>query len=283
MINSLRKDYPLQTLCKVLNVSTSGFADWQACDTPTHWLSNTQLLVLVRSIYAEFKGAYGGPRIYRELKSRGYPVSKTRLQRLMQTHGIRARHKRRYKATTNSKHTLPTAPNLLNREFDTTAPDEVWTADITYIPTQEGWLYLAVVMDLNTRAIVGWAMDARMTKDLVIRALRMARFRRNPKPGALHHSDRGSQYCSHDYQMLLSEYGMQVSMSRKGNCWDNAPMESFFNSLKNERVFHRRYKTRAEAHKDLFDYIEVFYNRKRRHSSIGYRTPAEQYAEAMAA
>jgi putative transposase len=150
------------------------------------------------------------------------------------------------------------------------------TADITYIPTREGWLYLAVVMDLHTRAIVGWAMDGRMTRALVISALRMARFRRKPRPGLLHHSDRGSQYCSHDYQALLVEYGIQASMSRKGNCWDNAPMESFFNSLKNERVFHRSYVTRAEARKDLFDYIEVFYNRKRRHSSIGYQTPAQR-------
>ena len=282
VIDQMRKQYPLQSLCKMLSVSTSGFADWQSCGGPARWLSDAQLLALIRSVHAEFQGAYGSPRIYQELKSRGHPVSKARIQRLMQKHGIRARHKRRYKATTNSKHSMPVAPNLLDRQFNTTAPDTVWTADITYIPTRERWLYLAVVMDLHTRAIVGWAMDERMTRELAISALRMAHFRRKPKSGLLHHSDRGSQYCSHDYQALLAQYGMQASMSRKGNCWDNAPMESFFNSLKNERVFHRSYATRAEARKDLFDYIEVFYNRKRRHSSIGYQTPAQRYAESMA-
>lgn len=170
------------------------------------------------------------------------------------------------------------APNLLNRQFAVEKPDQVWTTDITYIPTQEGWLYLAVVMDLYTRAIIGWAMDSRMTRELTINALHMAWFRRHPEAGVLHHSDRGSQYCSHDYQQLLRSYGMTASMSRKGNCWDNAPMESFFNSLKNERVFHRCYANRAEAKADLFDYIEVFYNRKRRHSSLNYESPATHYA-----
>lgn len=281
VVNQLRKHYPLEALCKVLSVSTSGFADWKACGGPTRWLCDTQLLALIRSAHTESQGAYGSPRIYQELKAQGHPVSKARIRRLMQKHGIRARHKRRYKATTNSRHTLPIAPNLLDRQFTTTTPDAVWTADITYIPTREGWLYLAVVMDLHTRAIVGWAMSERMTRDLVMDALRMAYFRRKPKPGLLHHSDRGSQYCSHDYQALLTDYGMRVSMSRKGNCWDNAPMESFFNSLKNERVFHRNYTNRKDARQDIFDYIEVFYNRKRRHSSIGYKTPAQRYAETM--
>lgn len=274
----MRDTYPLQSLCRVLSVSTSGFADWQASGGPTLWLSDAQLLALIRSVHVEYNGTYGSPRIYQELKSRGHPVSKARIRRLMTLHHIRAKHKRRYKATTNSKHVLPVAPNLLNRQFGVAAPDRVWTTDITYIPTREGWLYLAVVMDLYTRAIVGWAMDSRMTRELVMGALRMARFRRKPAPGLLHHSDRGSQYCSHDYQALLAEYGMQASMSRKGNCWDNAPMESFFNSLKNERVFHETYATRAAARQDLFEYIEVFYNRKRRHSSLGYRTPAQQHA-----
>ena len=282
LVDQLRKHYPVQSLCKVLAVSSSGFADWQAGDGPTHWLSDAQLLALIRSVHAEVDGAYGSPRMYRELKARGHPVSKTRIARLMRKHGIRARHKRRYKVTTDSRHTLPVAPNRLDRQFVTRAAECVWTADITYIPTREGWLYLAVVMDLYTRAIVGWAMDEHMTRELVVQALQMARAQRKPQPGLLHHSDRGSQYCSHDYQALLTEYGMQASMSRKGNCWDNAPMESFFNSLKNERVFHRRYLTRAQARQDLFDYIEVFYNRKRRHSSIGYQTPAQRYAESMA-
>jgi putative transposase len=196
------------------------------------------LLALIRSVHAEYGQAYDSPRITEELKSRGIPTSLGRVKRLMKANGIRAKHKRRYKATTDSKHALLVAPNLLDRQFETSAPDQVWTADIIYLPTREGWFYLAVVMDLDTRMIVGWSMDSRMTRELVMNALRMARFRRKPAPGVLHHSDRGSQYCSHDYQALLAEYGMTCSMSCKGKCWDNAPMESCFNSLKNERVFH---------------------------------------------
>lgn len=277
-IRDQREHYPLASLCRLLDVSTSGYADWLASGGPSQWLSDAQLLALVRSTFAEFDGAYGAPRIYRELRAKKHPVSKERIRRLMKQAGLKARHKRRYKVTTDSKHNLPVAPNLLNRQFTVDKPDQVWTTDITYIPTQEGWLYLAVVMDLYTRAIIGWAMDSRMTRELTMSALRMAWFRRHPKPGVLHHSDRGSQYCSHDYQQLLRSYGMTASMSRKGNCWDNAPMESFFNSLKNERVFHRRYATRSAAKADLFDYIEVFYNRKRRHSSLNYESPATHYA-----
>ncbi len=281
-IDSQRDSYPLQALCEQLGVSTSGYADWKKCGGPTHWLSDEQLLTLIRSVHAQFRQAYGSPRITEEWKSRGIPVSRDRVKRLMKANGIRAKHKQRYKATTDSKHALPVAPNLLERQFVASAPDQVWTADITYIPTREGWLYLAVVMDLYTRMIVGWAMDGRMTRELVMNALRMARFRRKPASGLLHHSDRGSQYCSSDYQALLADYGMVASMSRKGNCWDNAPMESFFNSLKNERVFHEDYETRAEARQDLFEYIEMFYNRKRRHSALGYCSPAQHYAAWIA-
>jgi len=159
------------------------------------------------------------------------------------------------------------------------APDQTWVADITYIPTRQGWLYLATVLDVHTRMIVGWAMDARMTRELVLAALRMAYWKRKPAPGLIHHSDRGSQYCSQDYRDLLKQYGMQASMSRKGNCWDNAVMESFYNSLKNERVFHQDYATREQAKADLVEYIEVFYNRVRRHSGLGYRSPAQHYAD----
>lgn len=281
-IDSQRDSYPLQALCEQLGVSTSGYADWKKCGGPTHWLSDEQLLALIRSVHAEFRQAYGSPRITEELKSRGIPVSRDRVKRLMKASGIRAKHKRRYKATTDSKHALPVAPNLLERQFVRSAPDQVWTTDITYIPTREGWLYLAVVMDLYTRMIVGWSMDGRMTRELAMNALRMARFRRKPAPGLLHHSDRGSQYCSGDYQALLAEYGMVASMSRKGNCWDNAPMESFFNSLKNERVFHEDYETRTEAKQDVFEYIEMFYNRRRRHSALGYCSPAQHHAAWIA-
>ena len=207
-------------MCDVLGVSESGFAAWRAGSAAKRWLSTPQLLALIRAIHAEFNGAYGAPRMAREIKARGSPVSKERVRKLMQANGIRARHKHRYKATTHSAHHLPVAQNVLNRQFQTTAPDQVWTADITYIQTAEGWLYLAVVMDLYSRMIVGYAMDARMTKELVLNALRMARFKRKPKPGLIHHSDRGSQYCSHDHQALIADMKAVSSMSRKGNCWD---------------------------------------------------------------
>ena len=197
-IEGVRDTYPLEVLCRVLSV----------------------LLTLIRSIHVEVKGSYGSQRMLEELKARGFPASRGRIRRLTQEHGIRARHKRRDKATTNSRHKLPVAENVLDCQFDTASPDEVWTVEITYIPTGEGWLYLAVVMDLYSRMIVGCAMDERMTRALAMDALRMAKFRRKPAPGLLHHSDRGSQYCRGDYQALLAEYGMCCSMSRKGNCWD---------------------------------------------------------------
>lgn len=273
-----RRYYPLQAMCCQLGVSASGYANWKRSAGPNNWPSDEQLLALIRVIHAESRQAYGSPRITAELKARGIPVSKDRVRRLMKEHNIRGRHKRKFKATTDSHHKLPVAPNLLKQDFTTRAPDQTWVADITYIPTKEGWLYLATVMDVYTRMIVGWAMDARMTRELVINALRMAYWRRKPKAGLIHHSDRGSQYCSADYRELLKKYGMDASMSRKGNCWDNAVMESFYNSLKNERVFHEYYATRQEAKNDLVDYIEVFYNRKRRHSGLGYRSPAQHYA-----
>jgi putative transposase len=277
-IEHQRDSYALEALCTTLEVSASGFAYWKRGGARHKRLSDAQLLTLIRAVHAQSKGAYGSPRVWRELKHQGVPVSRERVARLMREHDIRAKHKRRYKATTDSKHDLPVAPNRLDRQFAPERPDQVWTADITYIPTAEGWLYLAVVMDLYTRMIVGWSMGARMTRDLVIDALRMAHFRRRPKRGLMHHSDRGSQYASQDYQALLEAYGMIVSMSRKGNCWDNAPMESFFNSMKNERTHGERYATRDEARQDTFEYIETFYNRSRRHSALGYVSPAQHYA-----
>jgi putative transposase len=267
----------LQALCAVLEVSDSGFASWQRGEGPTKWLSDSALLKLIREIHAETKAAYGSPRIYQELKERGIPVSRGRIERLMRKNGIRARHKRRFKATTDSKHALPVAPNRVNQNFVAQRPDQIWTADITYLATDEGWLYLAVVLDLYTRQIVGWAMRERMTQDLVIDALCMAWFRRHPQAGLIHHSDRGSQYCSAAFQKQLRQYGMLASMSRKGNCWDNAPTESFFNSLKNERVHGARYATRDEARADVFEYVEVFYNRSRRHSALGGVSPVSFY------
>lgn len=271
-----RNHFELTELCAVLDVSVSGYRAWKrGGKTDRKRLTDPQMLTLIRAIHAELKGAYGSPRMVRELRARGFSASKDRVERLMRENGIRARHKRRFKATTDSKHVLPVAGNLLDRNFMPSAPNQVWTADMTYIWTDEGWLYLAIVLDLFNREIVGWSLKSRMTADIVTDALTMAWFRRKPAPGVLHHSDRGSQYASRAFQQKLVDYGMTCSMSRKGNCWDNAPSESWFNSLKNERVHGRRYATRAEATADIFEYIEVFYNRKRRHSTLGYRSPTQ--------
>ena len=275
-IDAHRNEYELAELCRVLAVSVSGYRAWKRGGTPERKrLTNAQMLALIRAVHAELKGAYGSPRITKELRDRGFPASKARVERLMQENGIRARHKRRYKATTDSKHNLPVAPNLLERNFTPEAPNQVWTADLTYIWTDEDWLYLAVVIDLFNREVVGWSMKPRMTADIVIDALTMAWFRKKPAPGLIHHSDRGSQYASGAFQARLKKYGMICSMSRKGNCWDNACSESFFNSLKNERVHGTRYGTRAEAEADIFDYIEPFYNRRRKHSTLGYASPQQ--------
>jgi putative transposase len=273
---------PLQSMCEQLSVSSSGYADWKRCGGPRNWPSEDQLLGLIRVVHAESKQAYGSPRITQEIKARGVPTSKDRVRRLMKAHGIRGRHKHKFKATTNSDHRLPVASNLLEQDFTARAPGQTWVVDMTYIPTREGWLYLATVLDVYTRMIVGWAMDDRMTRELTINALKMAYWRRKPKPGLIHHSDRGSQYCSRDYRQLLDGYGMKASMSRKGCCWDNAMMESFYNSLKNERVFHQDYATREQAKIDLLEYIEGFYNSVRRHSGLGYRSPAQHYAAWVA-
>lgn len=273
-IDGQRKAYPLPAMCETLTVSISGYRAWKRGGTVIRKrLTDTQMLALIRAIHTQLKGAYGSPRMVKEIRGRGFPAGKERIERLMRENGIRGRHKRRYKATTDSKHSLPVAPNLLDRHFTPAAPNQAWTADLTYIWTDEGWLYLAVVLDLFNREIVGWSIKPRMTADIVIDALTMAWFRRRPAPGLIHHSDRGSQYASAVFQAKLSEFDMICSMSRKGNCWDNAPTESFFNSLKNERIYGTRYATRTEAQADMFDYIEVFYNRSRRHSTLGYTSP----------
>jgi transposase InsO family protein len=275
-IDGQRDAYPLPVMCTTLEVSSSGYRAWQRGGrTNGQRLSNEQLLALIRALHAELKGAYGSPRMVREIRARGFPASKERVERLMRENGIRARHKRRYKATTDSKHGLPVAPNVLDRDFAPAAPNQVWTADLTYIWTDAGWLYLAIVLDLFNREVVGWSLKPRMTADIVTDALTMAWFRRRPAAGVLHHSDQGSQYASHAFQDKLKEYGMTCSMSRRGNCWDNAPTESWFNSFKNERVHGLRFATRTEMTDAAFEYIEVFYNRRRRHSTLGYRSPIQ--------
>ena len=271
--------WPVGVMCEALEVSLSGLRAWRGGGKRgPQRLSDATLLALIRGIHVEFKSAYGSPRIHEELRERGYRVGKTRVEHLMREHDIRARHKRRWRATTDSKHALPVAPNLVARDFSPERPNERWGADITYIATDEGWLYLGVVLDFFNREIVGWALKERLTADLATEALTMAWFRRRPGAGLIHHSDRGVQYASGVFQAKLADYAMRCSMSRKGNCWDNAPTESFFNSLKNERVHGSRYRTRADAKADVFEYIEVFYNRIRRHSRLGQISP-ERYMQ----
>lgn len=274
------KAYGLDEMCRVLDVSESGYRAWKRGGRPERKrLTDAQMLTLIQAIHVEFKGAYGSPRMVRELRARDYPASKGRVERLMQKNGIKAKHKRRFKVTTDSKHNLPVAPNLLERNFTPAAPNQVWTSDITYLWTDEGWLYLAIVLDLFNREVVGWSCKPRMTADIVTDALTMAWFRRKPAAGLLHHSDRGSQYAGLAFQAKLAEYGMTCSMSRKGNCWDNAPTESWFGSFKNERVYGERFETRDEIKAMAFEYIEVFYNRKRQHSTLGYLSPMQYLDE----
>lgn len=268
--------YSVRELCHALSVSPSGYRAWKrGCIPSRKRLSDTQLIALIRSIHAEHKGVYGSPRMVEELHARGLPASKSRVERLMRENGIRAKHKRRYKATTDSRHAMPVAPNLLNRDFTPPTPNQVWTSDITYLWTTEGWLYLAVVIDLFNREVVGWSIQPRMTVDMVTDALRMAWFRRKPAKGLIHHSDRGSQYAAGVFQDTLREYGMVCSMSRKGNCWDNAPTESWFGSFKNERIHGEAYVNQHKMREIVFEYIEVFYNRTRRHSTLGYLSPIQ--------
>ena len=222
-IDTQRACYALSEMCPVLAVSISGYRAWKRGGAPNRCrLSDAQMLALIRAIHDEFKGAYGSPRMVLELRARGFSAGDERVERLMRENDIRARHKRRFKVTTDSKHKLPVAPNLLDRNFTPAAPNQVWTSDITYLWTEEGWLYLAIVLDLFNREVVGWSIKPRMTAAIVMDALTMAWFRRKPAPGVLHHSDRGSQYASHAFQDKLAEYGMTCSMSRKGNCWECA-------------------------------------------------------------
>ena len=264
-------------MCRVLDVSVSGYYAWQRRGNCARAHANKVLLEQIKTIHKESRATYGSPRVHRELKDRGALCGRHRVARLMRKHGIRPKQKRRFKVTTDSKHTLPIAANVLDRKFDVCKADKVWASDITYIPTQSGWLYLAVVIDLCSRRVIGWSMQSRMNYNLVKEALKMALD--NRKPATIHHSDRGSQYASHNYQALLRQSNIICSMSRKGNCWDNAPVESFFATLKKE--LHMRYQNHDEARRDIFEYIEVWYNRKRKHSAIGYLSPV-QYEQSLA-
>lgn len=274
-IEAHRARYPVPAMCELLEVSCSGYHAWRGRGPSPREQENNRLLMQIRAIHSASHGSYGSPRVHEELRDQGKVVSLNRVRRLMKKNGIAARHKRKFRATTDSRHNLPVAPNLLGQEFVTERPDQVWLADVTYLWTDEGWLYLACVLDLYSRLVVGWAMSEHNDRQLVIAALGMAYFQRRPARGLVHHSDRGSVYCSHDYQKLLKQYGMVCSMSRKANCYDNAPIESWFKSLKVEWVHLRRFATRAQARSDAFSYIETFYNPRRRHSSLGYLSPRE--------
>ena len=256
-----------------MKVSRSGYYAWRKCGKSSRQKENERLIPVVRAAHKISKGTYGARRIAEEIEANGSSCGRARAGTLMKLAGVVAKQKKKFKATTDSQHNLPVAPNLLNREFEVGEPDKVYVSDITYIWTHEGWLYLAVVLDLFSRQVVGWSLSNRISRKLVINALRMAIWRRQPLPGLILHSDRGSQYCSIEFQKMLNAHRMISSMSRKGNCWDNAVAESFFGSLKTERVFFSSYTTREEARRDIVDYIEMFYNSNRRHSYLGYVSP----------
>lgn len=276
-IEDHRQEFKVELMCRVLAVSASGYYAWRKRSSSAQEMANNTLLKVIKAAHQASNGVYGSPRIYHEVKEK-VPCSENRVARLMRKHGIAAKQKKRYKRTTKANAAHPVAPNLVDRDFSAATPNEKWTTDITYIPTQEGWLYVAIVLDLFSRRIVGWAMSGRMTSELVMDALLMAIGERKPPAGLLHHSDRGSQYTGTPYQQLLKNYRFQVSMSGSGNCYDNAPTESFFGSMKMELVHHTIYKTRDQARTDIFFYIEAFYNRQRRHSTLGYVSPAAREA-----
>lgn len=267
--------YPLLIQCRVLRVSPSGYHAWlRRVDTPKR-REDARLLQRIREVHVSSRGTYGVKRIRDELRASGETAGAYRIARLRREAAMWCVQRRRFKATTNSRHRFPVSPNLLPPCSAIAGPGRVWVADITYVPTGEGWLYLAAITDLYSRELVGWAMDAHMERSLAIRALRMAWWRKRPVAGLIHHSDRGSQYASLDYQAVLRDFGMRSSMSGRGNCYDNAAAESFFATLKKELVHLRRFSTREEAKRAIFEYIEVFYNRVRRHSRIGNVAPAE--------
>jgi putative transposase len=270
-----RGRWPVRLMCRVLHVSPGGYYDWRGRPASAKTERRAAPVVAIKAIHGEVKARYGSPRVHAELIARGKPCCVNTVARLMRSHGIAAKTKRKFRCTTDSNHHRPVAENVLNRRFEPAAPDLAWAADITYISTREGWLYLAAVEDLYSRRVVGWSMSDRIDSRLVVDALAMAIAARLPGAGLVSHSDRGSQYASEHYQGLLARHGIACSMSRRANCWDNAPMESLFASLKKELTRGEIFPTREEARSSIFEYIEVFYNRVRRHSSLGYRSPID--------
>jgi len=272
-IRDRANDYPVNMLCRLLSVQRSSYYDWRGRPGKVIPPEALALRRRMKALFAASRDSLGSRTMAKNLRQEGFEIGRDKARRLMKQLQLKVKQKRKYKVTTDSKHNFPVAKNVLNREFSPSAPNRAWGTDITYLWTQQGWIYLAVVIDLYSRRVVGWSIDRRLKKALVIRALMMAVNLRKPPPGLIHHSDRGSQYASHDYQKLLRQYDMICSMSRKGNCWDNAPVERFFSSLKREWTGDRLYRTRQEAIADVREYVTVYYNSKRLHSTLGYTTP----------
>jgi transposase InsO family protein len=273
-------------MCRVLEVSPAGFYVWRTRAPSARAIADERLMLNVRVSHQRSAGTYGAPRVHRDLRDKGLHVGKKRVARLMRQQGLVGRVRRRSVRTTDSTHPDPVAPNLLGRQFDVQgigARDRIWVSDITYVPTREGWLFLATVLDLASRRVVGWAMRETLEVDLALSALRMALGTRRPAPGLLHHSDRGTQYAAAEYRALLAAHGMIASMSRKGDCWDNAVAESFFATLELELIVKSEWRTRDAARRAIFRYIETWYNRERLHSTLGYRSPAQYEAEVLTA
>jgi len=272
-IEEHRDEFAVKLMCTVLGVSTSGYYAWRDRPPSKREMANRELTARIKEEFEKSRETYGSPRIYQVMRKLGLMCSQNRVARLMRAAGLKAKQTRRYRSTTKRNKADRAAPNILKRDFSAEAPNKKWVADITYIATQEGWLYLATIMDLFSRRVVGWAMSPRMTSDLTLSALDMATRRCRPERGLIHHSDQGSQYTDSTYQAVLAAHGIVASMNGVGSWWDNAPMESFFGTLKSELVYDRAYRTRAEASPDLFYYIEAWYNRRRIHSALGYESP----------
>jgi len=274
--------FEVRKMCRVLGVSRSGYYGYLRRGLNRRHEENRSLLTKIREIWEWSRGVYGSPRITAELRAQGYRCGENRIARIMRANGIASFTRRRYKVTTRSDHKLPIAEDLVERDFTATVPNRLWVSDITYIWTWEGWLYLAAIMDVYNREIVGWTLYKRMTKELVVNALLKALEKRNPQPGLIFHSDRGSQYASHRVRRILNAWQIHQSMSSKGDCFDNAIMESFFSSLKKELVHLKTFHSRSQAKSYVFDYIEIFYNRQRRHSALNHKSPLEYYLENQA-
>jgi len=273
LIDAKKATIPVRRSCRLLGVSSSGYYAWKQRKPSLRQYADMILLTHIRQHFALSHETYGSPRMHAELKAAGLSCGRLRIARLMRDNGLKALMKRRYKKTTDSTHGGPVAPNLLDQDFSTEGPNQKWGVDISYIWTAEGWLYLAVVIDLYSRRVVGWAVSDRMKKDLAITALQRAIATRRPKPGLIHHSDRGSQYCSDEYQKILKAHGMEISMSGKGNCYDNAMVETFFKTLKSELIWRTVFLSRWQAERAIGTFIDGFYNPTRRHSALGYKSP----------